>query len=59
MMHEKSKLNGYRASVNYEHLFIQIFRQKTTEASPNLFVNNDEANFSLHKKKFSVLKYRG
>ena len=56
-MHEKALLNGYHASVNYDNLFVQIFRQTVTKAVPNLFVDDREANFSLKKNRFSVLKY--
>ena len=57
LMHEKALLNGYHASVNYGSLFVQIFRQTVTKSVPNLFVDDREANFSLKKNKFSVLKF--
>ena len=55
-MNEKITLNGYQISENYGCNFIKIFEQRYNCNRANLFKEN-EANFSLTKNKFSLLKF--
>ena len=56
-MNENFLVNGYHASTNYNSTFIKIFEQNYNGKRENLFKDDNEANFSLKKNKFSVLKY--
>ena len=56
-MNERFVANGYHLSTNFNKTFVKIFEQNYNENKNNMFVDNDEANFSLKKNKFSVLKY--
>ena len=56
-MNEQFVANGYHLSTNYGETFVKIFEQNYKENENSLFVDDNEANFSLKKNKFSVLKY--
>ena len=56
-MKTKLIVNGYQCSENYGHLFVKIFFQNVGNGEVNLFFFFFEANYSLMKNKFSVLKY--
>lgn len=56
-MNNKLIIRGYHFISAYKHSFIRIFYQNIKNNEKNVFVNNEEANFSLKKNKYSILKY--
>ena len=50
-------IRGYHGAIKYDKTFIQILYQNIKKGQKNLFIDKTEANYSLIKNKFSVLKY--
>ena len=50
-------LNGYKGAFKYNKTFIEISYQNIAKGIHNLYKSTEEANFSLSRNKFSVLKY--
>ena len=56
-MNERFVANGYHLSTSYNKTFMKVFEQNYNGEKSNMFVDNSEANFSLKRNKFSVLKF--
>ena len=50
-------LNGYHGAFKYNKTFIEILNQNIAKGKHNIYSSKEEANFSLSRNKFSVLKY--
>ena len=56
-MEDCALINGYRGALIYNKTFVQIYYQNIAKGRNNFFKDNNEANFSLSRNAFSVLKF--
>ena len=47
----------YNVKKEHNHEFLQVFYHNVRPGKSNFFIDKKEANFSLNKNKFSLLKY--